>query len=207
MPFAVVAQADQGTEFKAMLDTLHRRKIDRSDRIIVVSDESGYYGESTRGEIDYASEKGKVCGSRRGRMARRGSVVVSDRRGGTRIRGRPARGAATPGEQAPRRTVCRSARPRPEDDGDLDALLGHVWCVATPDAEPPKEEIVTKEVRTVGGLFADVLYQHENGENIGPRLRELAEMYRAAILPYAEPGDGMFDPPAASVSGTEETDG
>ena len=38
---------------KAMLDELHKRKIDISDAIYVVN-VGGYIGESTRGEIDYA---------------------------------------------------------------------------------------------------------------------------------------------------------
>jgi hypothetical protein len=41
-------------EVKPRLDELHRRKIDISHGIVVVSDETGYIGESTRGEIDYA---------------------------------------------------------------------------------------------------------------------------------------------------------
>jgi hypothetical protein len=41
------------------LDQLHRRKIDISDYVLVVSDETGYIGESTRGEIRYAVEYGK----------------------------------------------------------------------------------------------------------------------------------------------------
>jgi hypothetical protein len=41
------------------LDELHRRKIDLADDVLVVSDESGYYGDSTRGEIAYARSLGK----------------------------------------------------------------------------------------------------------------------------------------------------
>jgi hypothetical protein len=44
---------------KEMLDELHKRKIDLADRVLVVSDESGYFGESTRGEIAYAVAHGK----------------------------------------------------------------------------------------------------------------------------------------------------
>lgn len=39
---------------KARLDELHKRKIDLADYILVVSDESGYFGESTYSEIEYA---------------------------------------------------------------------------------------------------------------------------------------------------------
>jgi hypothetical protein len=46
-------------EVKPRLDELHRRKIDISDGIVVVSDETGYIGNSTRGEIDYAIAHGK----------------------------------------------------------------------------------------------------------------------------------------------------
>ncbi len=44
---------------KDRLDELHKRKIDLADRVFVVSDASGYFGESTRGEIDYAISLGK----------------------------------------------------------------------------------------------------------------------------------------------------
>ena len=44
---------------KAALDELHKRKIDLADYVLVVSDESGYYGDSTRGEIAYARSHGK----------------------------------------------------------------------------------------------------------------------------------------------------
>lgn len=44
---------------KADLDQLHKRKIDLADYVLVVSDESGYFGESTTGEIRYALEYGK----------------------------------------------------------------------------------------------------------------------------------------------------
>jgi hypothetical protein len=44
---------------KVALDELHKRKIDLADRVLVVSDESGYYGESTRSEIAYAESIGK----------------------------------------------------------------------------------------------------------------------------------------------------
>lgn len=44
---------------KAALDELHKRKIDLADEVIVVSDDSGYFGDSTRGEIAYAEGRGK----------------------------------------------------------------------------------------------------------------------------------------------------
>ena len=44
---------------KTALDELHKRKIDMADWVLVVSDESGYFGESTAGEIRYAVEHGK----------------------------------------------------------------------------------------------------------------------------------------------------
>jgi hypothetical protein len=39
---------------KADLDALHKRKIDLADYVLVVSDESGYFGGSTLSEIEYA---------------------------------------------------------------------------------------------------------------------------------------------------------
>jgi hypothetical protein len=44
---------------KVRLDELHKRKIDLADEVLVVSDASGYYGESTRSEIEYAQANGK----------------------------------------------------------------------------------------------------------------------------------------------------
>ncbi|MEU2043619.1 hypothetical protein [Nocardia niwae] len=58
-PFRVVAPADQDSAAKTRLDELHRRKIDMADWIVVVTDESRYIGESTRGEIGYATRLGK----------------------------------------------------------------------------------------------------------------------------------------------------
>lgn len=46
-------------EEKTLLDELHRRKIDLADEVLVVSDASGYYGDSTRSEIEYAEKPGK----------------------------------------------------------------------------------------------------------------------------------------------------
>lgn len=44
---------------KALLDELHKRKIDLADDVLVVSDASGYFGDSTRREIEYARAQGK----------------------------------------------------------------------------------------------------------------------------------------------------
>ena len=44
---------------KAMLDDMHKRKIDLADEIFVVN-VGGYIGESTRSEIEYAKATGKV---------------------------------------------------------------------------------------------------------------------------------------------------
>jgi hypothetical protein len=57
-PFTVVASQDQRGEFKAMLDRLHRHKIAMADRVVVVTDQTGYYGASTRSEIAYAETLG-----------------------------------------------------------------------------------------------------------------------------------------------------
>lgn len=58
-PFSVVAPEDQESDFKSMLDALHRHKIDAAARVIVVTDETGYYGASTSAEIEYAHSTGK----------------------------------------------------------------------------------------------------------------------------------------------------
>lgn len=46
------------TEQKALLDQVHKRKIDNSDGILVI-DVDGYIGESTTSEIEYAKENKK----------------------------------------------------------------------------------------------------------------------------------------------------
>lgn len=46
-------------EQKVALDALHKRKIDLADEVLVVSDETGYFGASTRSEIEYAKATGK----------------------------------------------------------------------------------------------------------------------------------------------------
>ncbi|MBQ8169652.1 MAG: hypothetical protein IJZ98_02805 [Bacteroidales bacterium] len=43
---------------KAMLDDMHKRKIDMADEIFAIN-VGGYIGESTRSEIQYAIETGK----------------------------------------------------------------------------------------------------------------------------------------------------
>ncbi len=43
---------------KAMLDDMHKRKIDMADEIFVLN-VGGYIGSSTRSEIDYAEAAGK----------------------------------------------------------------------------------------------------------------------------------------------------
>jgi hypothetical protein len=58
-PFSVVATQDQGSEFKAMLDKLHFEKIDMSESIVVVTNQHGYVGESTKAEMVYAAQNGK----------------------------------------------------------------------------------------------------------------------------------------------------
>ena len=44
---------------KAMLDDMHKRKIDMADEIFVIN-VGGYIGDSTRSEIEYAKQHGKV---------------------------------------------------------------------------------------------------------------------------------------------------
>lgn len=43
---------------KAMLDDMHKRKIDIADEIFVINT-NGYIGESTKSEIEYANKTGK----------------------------------------------------------------------------------------------------------------------------------------------------
>jgi hypothetical protein len=49
---------DQDGSIKAMLDVLHRRKIDMSDEVFLVNP-GGYVGPSTLSELLYASQAGK----------------------------------------------------------------------------------------------------------------------------------------------------
>lgn len=50
---------DHNSAEKVALDELHKRKIDLADEVLVVSDESGYIGDSTRSEIAYAAKLGR----------------------------------------------------------------------------------------------------------------------------------------------------
>lgn len=52
---------DEGTltKTKAMLDDMHKRKIDMADEIFVIN-VGGYIGDSTRSEIEYALNNGKT---------------------------------------------------------------------------------------------------------------------------------------------------
>lgn len=53
-----VARSSELQHHKPMLDVLHLRKIDLADEILVLN-VTGYIGESTRREIDYAKQQGK----------------------------------------------------------------------------------------------------------------------------------------------------
>lgn len=44
---------------KAMLDELHLRKIDLADEVFIIN-VNGYIGQSTRRELEYAYQRGKV---------------------------------------------------------------------------------------------------------------------------------------------------
>ena len=52
---------DEGTltKTKAMLDDMHKRKIDMADEIFIIN-VGGYIGDSTRSEIEYAQNTGKT---------------------------------------------------------------------------------------------------------------------------------------------------
>lgn len=52
---------DEGTltKTKEMLDDMHKRKIDMADEIFVINF-NGYIGDSTKSEIEYAKEHGKI---------------------------------------------------------------------------------------------------------------------------------------------------
>lgn len=45
-------------DVKALLDDMHKRKIDMADSIFVIN-KNGYIGESTKSEIAYAMQTGK----------------------------------------------------------------------------------------------------------------------------------------------------
>ncbi len=62
LPSWYTSQSDHQAEFegvKEKMDELHLRKIDISDEIFVVN-HKGYIGESTTGEIKYATQTGKL---------------------------------------------------------------------------------------------------------------------------------------------------
>ena len=46
-------------DIKIMLDDMHKRKIDIADEIYIIN-KNGYIGSSTRSEIEYAENNGKV---------------------------------------------------------------------------------------------------------------------------------------------------
>lgn len=52
---------DEGTltKTKEMLDDMHKRKIDMADEIFIIN-VGGYIGDSTKSEIEYAKQTGKV---------------------------------------------------------------------------------------------------------------------------------------------------
>ncbi|MGY1946628.1 hypothetical protein [Nocardia asiatica] len=58
-PFKTVAPEDQASELKQRLDALHLWKIRLADRVVIVTDETGYMGESTQREKAYAEQVGK----------------------------------------------------------------------------------------------------------------------------------------------------
>lgn len=60
MPFCVVPPEHQGVDYKRGLDELHKRKIDMSEEVVVVTDRTTYIGESTNSEIEYAHDRRKT---------------------------------------------------------------------------------------------------------------------------------------------------
>lgn len=48
-----------GEDVAAMLDELHKRKIDLADEVLILN-VGGYIGKSTRSELDYAIAHGKT---------------------------------------------------------------------------------------------------------------------------------------------------
>jgi hypothetical protein len=53
------ADPEQAEALKARLDRLHRHKIELADEVVIVSDATGYYGDSTWAEITHAHRHGK----------------------------------------------------------------------------------------------------------------------------------------------------
>lgn len=60
MPFCTIDSDEQDGDLKSMLDRMHFAKIDMCDHIIVVTDNNGYVGTSTRREMAYAIKSGKL---------------------------------------------------------------------------------------------------------------------------------------------------
>jgi hypothetical protein len=56
MPFV---KKGEGSTDIAMLDDMHRRKIDMAYMVVIVT-RANYIGESTKGEIEYANDQGKT---------------------------------------------------------------------------------------------------------------------------------------------------
>ena len=56
--FNNIKKEDIDEKTQEMLDEMHKQKIDISDEIYVIN-VSGYIGESTKSEIEYAKSKGK----------------------------------------------------------------------------------------------------------------------------------------------------
>ena len=56
---AATNDGDESTTVKQMLDRLHKEKIDLADEIVVVTVD-GYFGNSTKGEIEHALKTGKT---------------------------------------------------------------------------------------------------------------------------------------------------
>lgn len=167
MPFAVVAQADQGSDFKAMLDTLHRRKIDMADRVIVVMDESGYYGESTRGEIEYASKLGKVVSFQTVEAEPLKSPAENERR--------PAEDSDYR-EQIARVVESHAPHDRVSEWQDINSTVTAVLAVPHPDtAEAARlREKVQTQHETIEGWV-------QYGDRIARRRRDLSTEFIAAL--------------------------
>lgn len=59
-PFMVFKPgSEQESDAKQMLDIMHQAKIDMSELVVIVTDNTRYWGESTTREIAYAKEHGK----------------------------------------------------------------------------------------------------------------------------------------------------
>lgn len=62
MPFVTKGELPEGADAltPADLDAMHRVKINLCSEILVITGGTGYVGESTRGEIEYAARGGKA---------------------------------------------------------------------------------------------------------------------------------------------------